>query len=97
MQLTCPPGKIHVTTYYKEELENIDGKLFFEYEPPRKTIVRGRGTVVSYVLKSAYVPVPDDFIAKLGIVRSHKPLFLVGANDGRGWWNGSSKLQDIEH
>ena len=81
MQLTCPPSRIHVTTYYKEELENIDGKLFFDYDPPRKTIVRGRGTVVSYVLRSAYVPVPEDFMTKLGIVRSQEPFFFQSSKE----------------
>ena len=86
MQLTCPPNRVHMSSHFREELELADVGSSFEYEQQRKTIVRGRVTVSSYLVRTANVAVPEHFVGKLKITHAHHPRtsILVRMRHKRG-------------
>jgi class 3 adenylate cyclase len=72
MQSTAGLGRIHCSEEFKELLDNADKNFDFEFDVQRRTILKGRVTHASYMLRSAHVPVPEDFLAAFGITRSHQ-------------------------
>ena len=65
MQATAAAGKIHCSEEFKEMLDVADKNFDYEFDVQRRTILKGRVTHPSYVMRSAHVPVPEDFIASL--------------------------------
>merc|ERR1712146_178031 len=74
MQSTSAPGRIHCSEEYKELFDIADKNFDFEFDVQRRTILKGRVTHASYMILSAHVPVPEDFLVQFGITRSHREL-----------------------
>ena len=84
MQVTCPPGRIHVTVQFREHLMQADLEDIFEFDPPRKTVVKGHSNIVSHFLYSVHLPTPDELLTQLHIEYSHKRYeFLAVQNEKR--------------
>lgn len=61
LQGTCPPAKAHASGMFKELVESADNDGMFEFDSMRKTMVKGRGAIASYPIKSVHLPI-DEFI-----------------------------------
>ena len=93
LQATAGQGKIHVSSGYKEQLDAADEAGVFIFEPPRKTIGKNRNTFDSYVMLSAFVPVPDDFMASLYATRAFLRHVFAGVGPvGTGGTDNASTL-----
>ena len=70
MQQTAQPNRIHVTMMVVELLKKRDTERIYTFEAPRKTVVRGQGTITSYYVKSMAQAVPKEVTQVLAIERS---------------------------
>ena len=75
MQATSQPNRMHVTGAMKDAIERDDVDQYFEFEPPRKTVVKAQGTITSYFVGSANVAVPVEILEDLGISYSNLRVF----------------------
>jgi class 3 adenylate cyclase len=80
MQVTSLGNRIHMTGVMKEILERLDKDRLFDFEPPRKTMVKGQGTMTTYFVKSASVTVPTDMLKVLGIEYANLRVFYDDGN-----------------
>ena len=66
MQATAQGNRVHISGTMKEILERVSRNMF-DFDAPRKTVVKGQGTVTSYFVRSAEIPVSDSILNALGI------------------------------
>jgi class 3 adenylate cyclase len=78
MQSTSQANRLHMSGAMKEVLERLDKDRLFEYDPPRKTVVKGQGSVASFFVRSASVRVPDEVLKPLGIEHANRRVYYEG-------------------
>ncbi len=88
LQVTSQPNRIHVSGTMKEMLEKVDRNRLVDFEPPRKTVVKGQGTVSSYFLHSATVAVPAELLDDLGIEYANLRVQYESTEQTPGQENG---------
>lgn len=76
MESTATAGRVQISGPSMEILSRIDKDGLFEFENPRKTLVKGYGTMVTYMIKSTNLKVPTEILTKLGIERSSRRLMF---------------------
>ena len=90
MQQTSQPSRIHVTTMVKDMLRTRDPEGKFKFEAPRKTVVRGHGTITSFFVRSICEPVPRSLLVGTGI--EHARLRLAFITEAKKINDGASAL-----
>lgn len=80
---TSAPFRCHITASMRDVIVGCDKQIaangqraddekhrIFTFEEPRKTIVRGQGTITSFLINSTICAVPNAFLHKMGIKHS---------------------------
>ena len=80
MESTSTAGRVQVSQPTMELLSKLDEEHLFEFEAPRKTLVKGYGTMVTYLIKSTNLHVPEELIVKLHIERAATRQVFSGAS-----------------
>ena len=100
MESTAQRGRIQLSTPTWEMLSKIDKTHLFEFEPPKKTLVKGYGTINTYTIRSTTLSVPESLLEKLKVDRAVKRQFFteqgLQANvmgGGGGTSEGSSQVK----
>ena len=77
MESTSSPGRVQISGPTYEILSKLDKDGLFEYEPPRKTLVKGYGTMITYLVKSTNLPIPEELIDRLFIERANQRQYFA--------------------
>jgi class 3 adenylate cyclase len=75
MQSTSISNRIHMSGAMKETLERLDKERLFDFDPMRKTVVKGQGTIHSFFVRSANVVVPPEVLQHLGIEYANRRVY----------------------
>jgi class 3 adenylate cyclase len=67
MQATALPGRASASATFKELIETVDATGVFEFDAVKRAVVRGRGTVSSYPVKSVQLAVDEVLLHQLKI------------------------------
>eukprot|EP00656_Telonema_subtile_P054990 TRINITY_DN8363_c0_g1_i1.p1 TRINITY_DN8363_c0_g1~~TRINITY_DN8363_c0_g1_i1.p1 ORF type:complete len:197 (-),score=5.28 TRINITY_DN8363_c0_g1_i1:81-671(-) len=78
MESTSTAGRVQISGPSMEILATIDKENLFEFETPRKTLVKGYGTMVTYLIKSTNLKVPEQVLSNLHIERAQRRHFFAG-------------------
>jgi class 3 adenylate cyclase len=70
MCATSSPDRLHVTAFMKDAVASHDPSRAFVFDDPRKTVVRGQGTVTSYVIRATKHDVPPELLDNLCVDRA---------------------------
>eukprot|EP00743_Colponemidia_sp_Colp-15_P014710 GILK01017498.1.p1 GENE.GILK01017498.1~~GILK01017498.1.p1 ORF type:complete len:630 (-),score=33.32 GILK01017498.1:29-1822(-) len=76
MESTATAGRVQISGPSMEILSRLDKDGLFEFENPRKTLVKGYGTMVTYMIKSTNLKVPTEILNRLGIERASRRLMF---------------------
>ena len=77
MESTSTAGRVQISGPSMEILSAIDKEGLFEFETPRKTLVKGYGTMVTYLVKSTNLKVPEIILQHLHIERAQRRHFFA--------------------
>lgn len=77
MESTSTAGRVQISGPTMEILSKLDKEGLFEFEPPRKTLVKGYGTMVTYLIKSTNLHVPEELISKMHIERAKRRQYFA--------------------
>lgn len=70
MCATSTADRLHVTSIMRDAVANHDTAKSFLWDEPRKTIVRGQGTVTSYFVRGTTHEVTNELLASLSATRA---------------------------
>ena len=99
LQATCQPSKAHASSTFKELVESVDARNTFEFDSLRKTMVKGRGTITSYPIRSVQLVIDDFLLYKMRIeyaqrmfMFSHKTGMRERGTEGEGTVSDSTSV-----
>jgi class 3 adenylate cyclase len=70
METTAPVDRLQISAPTHDLLKNVDKKQEFQWDPPKRTLVKGYGTLNTYVIKSTTLRVPEDILNRLHVDRA---------------------------
>jgi class 3 adenylate cyclase len=79
MEATSAAGRVQVSGPAQELLAKVDRDGLFEFDAPKKTLVKGFGAITTCLIKSTNLQVPERILQKLHIQRSNRRQFFVAA------------------
>lgn len=72
LESTAPANRVQLSSQTHDLLEKLDTQKAFEFDSPRKTLVKGYGTVRTFVLKGTLLSVPENILKAIHIDRTVK-------------------------
>jgi class 3 adenylate cyclase len=70
METTAPIDRVQISAPTFDLLKNSKNGKDFDWDPPKRTLVKGYGTLNTYAIKSTTLQVPEEIIAKLKVDRA---------------------------
>jgi len=83
MESTATAGRVQVSGPTAEVLSKLDQDGLFEFDAPRRTLVKGYGTMTTYLVRSTNINIPKHLLEKLGIEHANRREFFDGETAAR--------------
>ena len=85
MESTAMVDRLQLSSPTYEFLRGVDVNSIYEFDEPKKTLVKGYGTITTYHVRSTTLAVPDELTDKLHIDRAtRRQFFTEGGTLGEG-------------
>jgi class 3 adenylate cyclase len=72
MQATAQVGRVNVSATFKELIETVDAAGTFEFDALKKAVVKGRGAISSYPIKSIQLAIDEVLLHQLKIEHAQR-------------------------
>jgi class 3 adenylate cyclase len=89
MESTSTANRVQVSGPTMDILAKLDTDNLFEFDAPRRTLVKGYGTMTTYLVKSTNIHIPKSILEKLGIEHSNQRQFFGHEAAGAAGTTGS--------
>jgi class 3 adenylate cyclase len=90
METTALTDRLQISAPTHDLLKNVDRNGLFTWDPPKKTLIKGYGTLNTYTIRATTLRVPEAIIQRLNVERAvvlryftEQGLLVGGAGEGR--------------
>jgi hypothetical protein len=94
METTAAIDRLQISASTYQILSKLDVEGMFMWEPPKKTLIKGYGTMDTYTIKATKVAVPDTILKTLQVDRV--PKRRTYGDTGLLWQEGEADEGSLE-
>lgn len=82
MESTSTSARVQLSGPTMDILSRLDADHLFEFDAPRRTLVKGYGTMTTYLVKSTNIAIPKTIMEKLQIDHANQRQFFTSDTPG---------------